>query len=311
MEEAVKELKVDFRIEDESGVRKAFEQFYKELGFSKILVSRTQFPDYILKDKEEKRVLAEAEFRAAEARHHGEELAEGCDLIICWYNDWPDRPKNIGILELSNYIFQPLAFSGFEKEGLSGIPKFVRKYDETTQKAKQLLKDIEGFVKRRDHQSSFGSIAFRSRLYEASDVPLAYYQSYRRQSWKSFAPVSIALNFDYGNVCIQAEIWAEDLQKMDTKRWRDIIDKVEEEKFSLERQLYGTTNLEKVENMDRFFTELGEPNKIARVAFSKKYDFDILYGEPSELVEKLGNDILWMLSFLEQEGIYTPQPTNE
>lgn len=306
----VKELKVDFRIEDENGVRKAFEQFYKELGFSKILVSRTQFPDYILRDREGKRVLAEAEFKATEASHHAE-LAEGCDLIICWYNNWPDRPKDIDILELSKHISQPLAFSGFKKGELSSIPEFVRKYDEIADKARQLLRDIEGFVKGRDHQSDFDSITFRSRSYDKLDVPLAYYQRYRRRSWKSFTPVSIALNFDDGNVGIQGEIWAEDLQKVDNKRWRKIIGKVKEESFSLKRQLYGTTNLENVENEDRFFTELREPNKIAMVAFSKNYDLDILYEEPNEIVEKLGNDIVWMLGFLEEEGIYTPQPANE
>lgn len=39
---------------------------------------------------------------------------------------------------------------------------------------------------------------------------------------------------------------------------------------------------------------------------SHEYSFDdILYKEPRDVVEKLGNDVLHMLDFLEKEEFYT------
>lgn len=313
MGQVVKELKVDFRIEDESGVRKAFQQLHKEFGFSKILVSRTQFPDYVLKDKKGKRVLAEAEFKATGARNHGRELTDGgCDLIICWYDDWPDCP--VEILELSRRIIQPVAFSGFnrENEELRRISEAVKKYDAITEKARQLLKDIGEFVRRKDHQSITIGIQTRSRFYDRLDVPLAYYQRYRRRKWATtYPPVCLEINFDDGNVRIYGEIWAEDSQKIDNRKWMEIIEKIEDENFSLERQLYGTTKLENVETINGFFRELREPNKVARVVFAKNLGLDVLYQKASEIVERLGNAVLWVLSFLEEKRICIEEVPNE
>ena len=89
---------------NEQGVVFLFGMVCHELGFAVELV-RTGFPDCEAKrcidtrrDTWE-RVRIEFEFRAANAKVHP---MSGCDLIVCWENDWPDCP--VEVIELKTAI---------------------------------------------------------------------------------------------------------------------------------------------------------------------------------------------------------------
>lgn len=91
---------------NEQGVVFLFGMVCHELGFVVELV-RTGFPDCEAKrcvDRRRdtwERVRIEFEFRAANAKVHP---MSGCDLIVCWENDWPDCP--VEAIELKAAIRQ-------------------------------------------------------------------------------------------------------------------------------------------------------------------------------------------------------------
>lgn len=89
---------------NEQGVVFLFGMVCHELGFVVELV-RTGFPDCEAKrcidtrrDTWE-RVRIEFEFKAANAKVHP---MSGCDLVVCWENDWPDCP--VEVIELKTAI---------------------------------------------------------------------------------------------------------------------------------------------------------------------------------------------------------------
>jgi hypothetical protein len=47
------------------------------------------------------RVRIEFEFRSSSFRQHGHDAA-GCDLIVCWEDDWPEAP--VEVVELRKYV---------------------------------------------------------------------------------------------------------------------------------------------------------------------------------------------------------------
>lgn len=89
---------------NEQGVVFLFGMVCHELGFVVELV-RTGFPDCEAKrciDASRdtwKRVRIEFEFKASNAKVHP---MSGCDLIVCWENDWPDCP--VEVIELKAAI---------------------------------------------------------------------------------------------------------------------------------------------------------------------------------------------------------------
>ena len=89
---------------NEQGVVLLFAAVCHDLGF-RIEGVRTKFPDALLIRKNDKgtfsKCLAEFEFRASNYQLHKHPL-KGCDLIICWENDWQDCP--IEILELKKIV---------------------------------------------------------------------------------------------------------------------------------------------------------------------------------------------------------------
>ena len=89
---------------NEQGVISLFTALCYDLGF-RLEGIRTRFPDAILKRKNDRGTfspcLAEFEFKASNYQLHGHPL-KGCDLIICWENDWRDCP--IETLELKNIV---------------------------------------------------------------------------------------------------------------------------------------------------------------------------------------------------------------
>lgn len=89
---------------NEQGVVSLFTVLCYDLGFL-LEGIRTKFPDAILKRKNNhgnySPCLSEFEFKASNYRLHNHPL-KGCDLIICWENDWKDCP--IEILELKTIV---------------------------------------------------------------------------------------------------------------------------------------------------------------------------------------------------------------
>ena len=98
---SARRLEVSFPIDTEMAVRTVFDKFHEKLGYPKILESREKFPDYILEDRRGRIVRAEAKHYASGAKRY-KKLAEKCDLIICWYDDWGECP--VPCLELCKYV---------------------------------------------------------------------------------------------------------------------------------------------------------------------------------------------------------------
>ena len=89
---------------NEQGVILLFAALCYDLGF-RIEAIRAAFPDALLIRKNSQgtfdKCLAEFEFRSSYYKLHNHPL-KGCDLIICWENDWPQCP--IEILELKQVV---------------------------------------------------------------------------------------------------------------------------------------------------------------------------------------------------------------
>ncbi len=66
---------------------------------------RQGFPDCIAYEKGargEQRVRIEFEFRSSSFRTH-RHPARRCDCIVCWEDDWPDRPPHLRVIELRKF----------------------------------------------------------------------------------------------------------------------------------------------------------------------------------------------------------------
>lgn len=89
---------------NEQGVILLFAAVCYDLGF-RIEGIRTKFPDALLIRKNDKghfsKCLAEFEYKASNYQLHGHPL-KGCDLIICWENNWPNCP--LEVLELKTVV---------------------------------------------------------------------------------------------------------------------------------------------------------------------------------------------------------------
>jgi hypothetical protein len=133
--------------QNELGVVFLFSGMTKKLRL-KIEEIRPQFPDCIAYQKTgggEKEIRIEFEFKSRNFRPHlssQEYKTNGCDWIVCWEDNWPDKPKNLKIIELRkefglgfNVWIQPV--SGKEGEKLSetnssdswSVPSLARKDD--------------------------------------------------------------------------------------------------------------------------------------------------------------------------------------
>jgi len=56
------------------------------------------FPDVVIINQRGQTLIAEFEYIASNFHSHKHDPA-GCDLIICWHNDWPDAPLPVWALE--------------------------------------------------------------------------------------------------------------------------------------------------------------------------------------------------------------------
>jgi len=89
---------------NEAGVLFLFATVARELGFS-ILRLQTAYPDCEamreVKQGRQQRVHIELEYESRNYLEHGHPL-DGCDLIVCWINNWPECP--LEVIELSRIV---------------------------------------------------------------------------------------------------------------------------------------------------------------------------------------------------------------
>lgn len=89
---------------NETMLREMFAHRMPEFGY-KIILSREQFPDWLLVDKEGAFVGAEVEHRSSHFRAHHHDPAL-CDLIVCWEHN--DPKCEVSALELfSGRVYEP------------------------------------------------------------------------------------------------------------------------------------------------------------------------------------------------------------
>jgi hypothetical protein len=87
---------------NEQGVGFLFGRIAPQLGFHVECV-RSDFPDCIA-TRHGKRYCIEFELRASSYRNHP---ARGADIIVCWDNDWENRPRayrHLGIIDLKSEV---------------------------------------------------------------------------------------------------------------------------------------------------------------------------------------------------------------
>jgi hypothetical protein len=79
-----------------------FAEKFKILGFTKVKKIQQKFPDCIAYRKTPggmKEVIIEFELKSINFHRHNHN-AKKCDCIICWEDNWVDRPENLEIIEL-------------------------------------------------------------------------------------------------------------------------------------------------------------------------------------------------------------------
>ena len=88
---------------NEQGVVFSFGMVAKELGYM-VEAVQTGYPDCEAKRQigpnNWQRVRIEFEFESRNFRDHGHSQ-DGCDMIVCWRNNWMECPPNLEVVELS------------------------------------------------------------------------------------------------------------------------------------------------------------------------------------------------------------------
>lgn len=64
----------------------------------RIAYLQTAFPDAVIENKRSQRLTVEFEYEAKNFKRH-KHPADGCDLILCYRNSWPDAPLPVWALE--------------------------------------------------------------------------------------------------------------------------------------------------------------------------------------------------------------------
>lgn len=100
---------------DEVEVRERFRILNECYGWFHIEHSQEGFPDFLLKNLSNELIRAEVEKKASDFKSHRHNI-HGCDLIICWRNDWASCP--IPILAISA--------EWFNYEQLKKVTPFLR-----------------------------------------------------------------------------------------------------------------------------------------------------------------------------------------
>jgi hypothetical protein len=105
-----------------------FAEHFKSLGFTKIKKIQSKFPDCIALRKTDSginEVRIEFELRSINFYAHGHD-PEKCDCIVCWEDNWIDKPQKLEVIELrKHYGVSPkiwvMAVGNDYKEELSAV----------------------------------------------------------------------------------------------------------------------------------------------------------------------------------------------
>lgn len=82
-----------------------FAEHFRSLGFLKIKKIQQKFPDCIAVRKTDSgisEVIIEFELRSINFNIHGHD-PEKCDCIVCWEDNWIDKPKKLEVIELRKH----------------------------------------------------------------------------------------------------------------------------------------------------------------------------------------------------------------
>jgi hypothetical protein len=90
---------------NEQGVVAMFAKHDEDLGFV-LMEVQIRFPDATVYEIHSQQLLrVEFEFKASNFKAHGHDI-HGCDLIVCWDNDWRESP--LPILDLKSRLAEEL-----------------------------------------------------------------------------------------------------------------------------------------------------------------------------------------------------------
>ncbi len=91
----------------EAELRQYFSRNAEKLGY-KIVNSQEAFPDLTLKKIGTNEIVkAELEVRSRDFYNHVHN-PKGCDMIICWDNNWSELPNHLEVLSLKRYFLNEL-----------------------------------------------------------------------------------------------------------------------------------------------------------------------------------------------------------
>ncbi|RLI06929.1 hypothetical protein DRO32_04765 [Candidatus Bathyarchaeota archaeon] len=289
MKERTRHLKIGFGVLSETNVREVFARFQEEFGY-RIIESKTKFPDYILEDKDGNRVRAEVEFRASDFKKHGHST-EDCDLIICWYNDWPDCP--IKILELCRFIEQPYWDVSLSRGELSELPEIISKIKELVKKRDHVfnelgyvMEDLDEFIRRNDHKAITER---RSTKYHTHII------SCRRKDWPSRHEVTLKVDLKKGVIEIKGYLTPDILNAYGREGLCQLVDEVKNAGF-----LIGDYELRPL-GVEELLTKTEEGGG---AYIFRSHDLIEIGGKSSwEIAEMLGNEVLELLNFMDNKRL--------
>ena len=159
---------------NEMGVVALFSQYSGILGYE-IMEIQAPFPDTLLyRISTGEFVKAEFEFRARNFIKHGH-CINGCDLIICWENDWPNC--SLPILSLEDAI-DPGEFAELSKklgEQLNDLNQKIKTAKNLYDEKGRLKKIISGVAietnnSMHEYRHSCGRLLFRGHLKPGSII---------------------------------------------------------------------------------------------------------------------------------------------
>jgi len=285
-EDKRKHFRIDFGVSDEVNVREVFAMFHRELGY-RIIESRARFPDYILENEHGREIRAEVEFKASNFQRHGHPVEE-CDLIICWYNDWPGCP--IEVLELCRFVEQPCYDVNFSREELTELPNMIKRIKELTEKYEDILGrlelivcDIDEFIRRNDHQTTTtkGKLGI----------------SCGRGTWCGHL-VYLRINPEEGIIEIRGCLDSDIINTRNREELRQIIDRAKNVGFLL--GCYENYRLRPLELEEL----LARATKGETVFIFCLHELVEIAEKPSaEIVKMLGNEVLRLLEFMDSERL--------
>jgi len=284
--EEKKHIKIHFEVSDEINVREVFAMIHEDLGY-RIIESRSEFPDYILEDKSGRRIRAEVEFKASRFKEHKHSIEE-CDMIICWYNDWPDCP--IEVLELCRFVEEPYSDVSFSEEELNELPNTIKKIEELSKKRddifdrlRWIIYDLDEFIRRHDHQTITDQWGYGMGL------------SCKRIHWTDYSSISVYFDSRGGVIKVKGRLEPDILSSYSREELQQIVDEAKNEGF-----LVGNIELKPL-GINELIVHVEEEKPI--FIFRLHNLIEIAGRSSEEIVKMLGSEILKLIDFMESKRL--------